>query len=67
MPRTRNIVLVSALAAGSGLVGGIVGYVVNDLTEKENAEVMTQIRQEQQLQQNLDDFFDQLAADGSGS
>lgn len=65
MPEPARRPLLLGLAIGGlvgGLVGGIAGYVINDLTSRENPEVAAQIRQEQQVQANLDDFFDQLAA-----
>ncbi|MCB9531184.1 MAG: hypothetical protein H6700_05420 [Myxococcales bacterium] len=59
--------LVLGLAVG-GLCGGIAGYVINDLTSRENPEVAADIQEQQQVQQNLDDFLQQLPppAEGSG-
>lgn len=50
------------LAIG-GLLGGIGGYVANDLTSRENAEVVEEMRQEEQLQLDLDSALQQLGAE----
>lgn len=56
--------------AGLGL-GIPVGYVVNDLTSIENEEVVEAMRRDEAVQQDLDDFFQDLATEaseeGSGS
>lgn len=58
---SKALPFVAGLAIG-GLLGGIGGYVVNDLTSKENPEVMEEIRQTQQTQQELDQLFDDLGS-----
>ncbi len=45
-----------------GLIGGVAGYVINDLTERENPEVIQEIEAEQAQQEEFEDFLDQLAA-----
>lgn len=45
-----------------GLFGGVAGYVINDLTERENPEVIQEIQAEQAQQEDFEDFLDQLAA-----
>lgn len=68
------ISFVAGLAVG-GLLGGIAGFVINDLSEKEDPEAMQEIEEAEQVQEDLDDFFDSLgtppppsagAAEGSG-
>lgn len=53
--------LVIGLAIG-GLLGGVGGYVINDLTSQENEEVMAEIEEEQQTQEELDDLFNEIGA-----
>lgn len=60
---TRPFVF-GALVGGlvGGVIGGIAGYVINDLTSVENPEVVQQIQETQALQQNFDDFLNNLPA-----
>lgn len=55
------LVFVAGLGLG-GLFGGIGGYVINDLTSKQNPEVVQQMQEEEALQEDLDDFLNQLPA-----
>lgn len=46
-----------------GLIGGIGGYVVNDLTSRENPEVVEEMRQDEQRQIDLDNALQQLGSE----
>lgn len=48
------------LLVGLGL-GVLGGYILNDLTSRENPEVVEQMREEEQVQQNIDDLLRQTA------
>lgn len=70
MSNARTLASFAAGAVLGGLVGGVAGYVLNDLTSRENPEVMAEIEAEQQLQDDFEAFLDQLAATppaGSGA
>ncbi len=56
-----GVTFVAGLAVG-GLLGGIGGFVVNDLSEREDPEAMQQIEEAEQVQEDLDDFFDSLGS-----
>jgi gas vesicle protein len=45
-----------------GLIGVVAGYVINDLTSKENPEVVEQMREEEQRQDDIDNLLDQLGS-----
>lgn len=50
-----------------GLLGGVGGYIVNDLTSRENPEVVEQMRQEQQRQENIDNLLKEIGSQPAGS
>lgn len=57
--------MIIPFVAGSffgGLVGGVAGYVINDLTSQENEEVVAEIRETEERQASLDDFLNNLPA-----
>lgn len=56
-----GVTFVIGLAVG-GLFGGIAGFVVNDLSEREDPEAMQQIEEAEQVQEDLDDFFNSLGS-----
>lgn len=62
-PRRWRLIGAGLFLAGAlsgGLVGGVAGYVINDLTSKENPEVMAEIEEEQQVQEDLEAFLNEL-------
>jgi hypothetical protein len=54
----RVLATLAIFGAGLGL-GTVGGYVLNDLTSREDPNAIQQIRQELEQQQRLDDFFSQ--------
>ena len=60
------LVFVLGLAVG-GLFGGIAGYVINDLTSKENEEVIAEIEDNEARQQSLEDQFSRMEAEAAAT
>ncbi|MFT6399182.1 MAG: hypothetical protein ACJAYU_003947 [Bradymonadia bacterium] len=57
----KTLIFIAGCFIG-GLIGGVTGYVINDLTDRDNPEVMQEIEAEQAQQDEFEDFLDQLAA-----
>ena len=68
LPWVVPVILLAVFPTALAYLLGIAGYVINDLTSRENPEVAADIQEQQQVQQNLDDFLQQLPppAEGSG-